>query len=111
MTCPSDNYLDMSELTIQGHSFRPLRDHILVQMAELEKMTASGIILPSTVTKESNFKGEIIAISKYDQENDTDYKLGRKVIVFKGSGIPISFDDNGGQEYKLFNKDEIKYVF
>lgn len=101
----------MSKLTIHGNSFRPLRDHILVRMAELEKVTASGIILPSTVAKESNFKGEISIVSKYDQENNTDYKVGKKVIVFKGSGMPISFDDNFGAEYKLFSKDEIKYVF
>lgn len=101
----------MNKLTIQGCYFRPLRDHILVRMAELEKVTQSGIILPSTITKESNFKGEIAGVSKYDQENNTEYKVGKKVIVFKGSGMPVSFDDNFGAEYKLFNKEEIKYVF
>lgn len=101
----------MSKLTINGVCFRPLRDHVLVKMAELEKVTASGIILAATVTKESNFKGEIILISKYDKENNTEYQVGRKVIVSKGSGMPVSFDDNGGREYRLFNKEEVRYVF
>lgn len=101
----------MSKLTINGVCFRPLRDHVSVKMAELEKVTSSGIILPSTVTKESNFKGEIESVSKYDKENNTEYEVGRKVIVAKGSGIPVSFDDNGGHEYRLFNKEEVRYVF
>ena len=101
----------MIRLTINGVCFRPLRDHVLVKMAELEKVTASGIILAATVTKESNFKGEIILISKYDKENNTEYQVGRKVIVSKGSGMPVSFDDNGGHEYRLFNKEEVRYVF
>ena len=101
----------MSRLTINGVCFRPLRDHVLVKMAELEKVTSSGILLPSTATKESNFNGTIESVSKYDKENDTPYKVGRKVIVFKQSGMPVSFDDNGGQEYRLFNKEEVRYVF
>lgn len=101
----------MSELTIMGSRFRPLRDHVLVKMDELDKVSKGGIIIPSTITKESNFKGTIESVSKYDKENDTPYKVGRKVIVFKQSGMPVSFDDNFGAEYKLFNKEEIKYVF
>lgn len=101
----------MSKLTINGVCFRPTRDHVLVQMAELDKITASGIIIPSMVVKESNFKGEIIQISKFDEQNNTDYKVGRKVIVFKGSGMPVYFDDNFGHEYKLFSKEEVKYIY
>lgn len=102
----------MSKLTIQGNSFRPLRDHVLVKMDELEKVSAGGIIIPETAAKESNFKGEIVIVSKYDEENDTDYKVGKRVIVFKGSGMPCTFfDDNFGAEYRTFNKEEIKYVF
>lgn len=101
----------MSKLTIYRHPFRPLRDHILVKMDELEKVSKGGIILPSTITKESNFKGTIESVSKYDEQNETPYGIGRKVIVSKGSGMPVVFDDNGGSEYKLFNKAEIKYVF
>lgn len=101
----------MSRLTINGVYFRPLRDHVLVEMDELEKVSKGGIILPSTVTKESNFKGTIESVSKCDLENDTEYKVGRKVIVSRGSGMPVSFDDNGGHEYRLFNKEEVRYVF
>lgn len=101
----------MSKLTINGEVVRPLMDNVLVKMAELEKVTSSGIILPSTATKESNFKGEVALISKYDEENDTAYKVGRKIIVHKQAGMPIVFDDNFGSEYKLFNKEEVHYVF
>lgn len=101
----------MSKLTISGVCFRPLRDHVLVKMDELERISKGGIVIPQNAAKESNFKGEIIQTSKYDLENDTSYKVGRKVIVFKQSGMPVSFDDNYGHEYKLFNKEEVKYVF
>lgn len=102
----------MSKLTIQGRCFRPLRGHVLVKMDELGKVSAGGIIIPSNASKESNFKGEIVVVSKYDEENDTDYKVGKKVIVFKGSGMPCpSLDDSFGSEYRTFNKEEIKYVF
>ncbi len=101
----------MSKLTIEGRSFSPRTDHILVEMDKPERITQGGIIIPSTVTKESNFKGTIESVSKYDQENSTTYKVGRKVIVSKQSGMPVFFDDNFGSEYKLFHKDEIKYVF
>jgi len=80
-------------------------------MDDLEKVSAGGIIIPATASKESNFKGAIEIVSKYDEENDTDYKVGRRVIAFKQSGMPVSFDNNFGAEYKLFNKEEIKYVF
>lgn len=101
----------MSKLTIYRHPFRPLRDHILVKMDELEKVSKGGIILPSTITKESNFKGTIESVSKYDEQNETPYGIGRKVIVSKGSGMSVSFDDNFGGEYRLFNKEEVRYVF
>lgn len=101
----------MSKLTIDGVGFNPRRDHVLIKMDQIEKVLASGIILPNNYTKESNFKGEISVVSKYDKENDTPYRVGRKVIVSKQSGIPILFDDNFGGEYKLFNKDEIKYIY
>ena len=101
----------MSKLTIYGEPFRPLRDHVLVKMDELDKISKGGILIPRNAAKESNFKGEIVQTSKYDLENDTPYKVGRKVIVFKQSGMPVSFDDNLGREYKLFNKEEIKYIY
>ncbi|MHB8871873.1 MAG: hypothetical protein ACYC5G_05465 [Candidatus Doudnabacteria bacterium] len=101
----------MSKLTIEGHSFSPRTDHVLVEMEKPERITKGGIIVPNNYTKESNFKGKIEAVSKYDQENSTTYKVGRGVIVSKQSGMPVFFDDNFGSEYKLFNKDEIKYVF
>ena len=101
----------MSELTIGGSRFRPLSDHVLVKLDKLEKVSAGGIIIPATASKESNFKGEICVVSKYDTDNDTDYKVGRKVITSKNSGMPVVFDDNFGAEYKLFNKAEIRYVF
>ena len=101
----------MSKLTINGLSFRPRQDHVLVCMDKLEKVSAGGIIIPAIASKESNFKGVIESVSKYDLENETPYKVGRKVITSKNSGMPVIFDDNGGSEYKLFNKAEIKYVF
>jgi len=101
----------MNKLTINNSSFNPRRDHVLVRMHEPERILASGIIIPSTANKESNFKGEISVVSKYDLNNETDYKVGRRVIVSKQSGIPVFFDDNYGGEYKLYNKDDVKYIF
>lgn len=80
-------------------------------MDALQEKTESGLIIPKTASKESNFKGEIAVVSKYDEQNETPYKVGRRVIVFKQSGMPVSFDDNFGAEYKLFNKEEVRYVF
>jgi len=101
----------MSKLTIYRELIRPRRDHVLVKMDKPERVTKSGIIIPNNYTKESNFKGTIELVSNYDLENDTDHKDGLRVIVPKQSGLPVFFDDNFGEEYKLFNKDEVRYVF
>ena len=43
-------------------SIQPLQDNLLVKPVAEEEITAGGIVLPDTVTKEKPQKGEVIAV-------------------------------------------------
>ena len=73
-------------------NFKPNEDRVLVEPAEAETKTASGIIIPDTA-KEKPQKGKIIAV-----------KVGDHVLYGKYSGTEISID---GKEYLIMRNSDI----
>lgn len=74
---------------------------VLVKLSKPEKVTSSGIIIPDSAKKQTDFVGEVFLVSR----SDTFNKVGDKVVVRKHSGIKIETDDN--EEYRLYDKTDI----
>jgi len=79
-------------------NLKPLGDRIVVEPAEQEEKTASGIILPETA-KERPQEGTVLAAGpgKYDEDGKKripmDVKVGDKVLFAKYSGSEIKMDN------------------
>ena len=69
----------------------PLADKVIVQQAEAETKTASGIIIPDTA-QEKPQKGNIVAVGKGTKENPLSVKVGDSVLYGKYSGTDLKYD-------------------
>jgi chaperonin GroES len=78
-------------------NLKPLGDRIVVEPAEQEEKTASGIILPETANERPQ-EGTVLAAGpgKYDEDGKKripmDVKVGDKVLFAKYSGSEIKID-------------------
>ncbi len=78
-------------------SLRPLADRLIVEPAQQEEMTASGIVLPETA-KEKPQQGIVVAAGpgKKDDQGKLiamEVKVGDKVLYAKYGGTEIKLDD------------------
>ena len=73
---------------------KPLADHVIVEVVEVEEKTASGIFLPDTAVKEKPQQGKVLAVGrgKYS-DNGTlikpEVKVGDEVIFAKFCCTPV----------------------
>ena len=72
---------------------KPLADRVLVQPAQAEEKTASGIIIPDTA-KEKPMRGTIVAAGPGKKDEPTTVKVGDSVLYGKYAGTEISIDGN-----------------
>jgi chaperonin GroES len=84
----------------------PTAGHILIEPAEAEKVTESGIYLPET-SEEKPQKGKVLAvgpveITEHGAKKKSPVKAGNVVIYKKWGGTEVKVD---GKEY-LFAKFE-----
>lgn len=88
----------------------PLNDRILVRPFEAEEgtKTASGIIIPDTVSKEKPEQGEVIAVGLGKWEDGKRVPLGVKVgerVLFSKYGYDeVKFE---GKEYYILREESI----
>ena len=78
-------------------NLKPLGDRIVVEPAEREERTASGIILPETA-KEKPQEGEVLAVGPGRRDEDgkrvpMDVKKGDRVLYAKYSGTEVKVDE------------------
>jgi chaperonin GroES len=78
-------------------NLKPLGDRIVVEPAEREERTASGIILPETA-KEKPQEGTVLAVGpgRRDEEGKRipmDIKKGDRVLYAKYAGTEVKVDD------------------
>ncbi len=76
----------MAELKI-----RPLADRVVVEPAEAEQKTASGIIIPDTA-KEKPQRGTVVAVGNGKKDEPMTVKTGDVVLYGKYSGTEIEID-------------------
>ena len=92
---------------------KPMPGYVLIEPVELEKKTATGIVLPDTHDEKSQ-KGKIIAMGG-PQINDSgkkivpEFKIGDIVIYKKWGGDEVKFGISG-KEYIFVKFEDILAV-
>jgi len=90
-------------------NIKPLSNHILLEIAEEEKVTKSGIVIPDTADKERPTKGKIIAVGSGKRNDEGDLipmsvKPGDMVIFRKYGPDELEID---GKKYLIGSEDDI----
>jgi len=81
----------------------PLADKVIVQQAEAETKTASGIIIPDTA-QEKPQKGNIVAVGNGTKENPITVKVGDLVLYGKYAGTEFKFE---GEDFLIMKESDI----
>ncbi|MCS6980043.1 MAG: co-chaperone GroES [Flavobacteriales bacterium] len=82
---------------------KPLADRVLVQPAEAETKTASGIIIPDTA-KEKPQRGTVVAVGNGKKDEPMTVKVGDQVLYGKYSGTEVQID---GKDYLIMRESDI----
>ncbi len=72
-------------------NIKPLADRVVVEPAEAETKTASGIIIPDTA-QEKPQQGTVVAVGPGKKDEPTTLKIGDKVLYGKYSGTELKVD-------------------
>ena len=81
----------------------PLSDKVIVQQAEAETKTASGIIIPDTA-QEKPQKGNVVAVGKGTKENPITVKVGDSILYGKYAGTELKFE---GEDFLIMKESDI----
>ena len=89
-------------------NIKPLADRVLIEPAEAEVKTASGIIIPDTA-KEKPAEGKIVATGNGRMGEDgkllpMDVKVGDRVLFSKYGGTDVKID---GADYLILRQDDV----
>ena len=84
-------------------NIKPLADRVLVEPAEAEEKTASGIIIPDTA-KEKPQKGQIVAVGNGKKDEPMTVQVGDQVLYGKYAGTEITVE---GKEYLIMRESDI----
>ena len=87
---------------------KPLGERVVIEVAESDVTTASGIVLPDTA-KEKPQKGKVVAVGTGNlldngQRATPEVKVGDGVVFSKYSGSEIKVDDN---DYLIVRESDI----
>ena len=81
----------------------PLADRVIIQQAEAETTTASGIIIPDTA-QETPQKGTVIAVGKGTKDNPMTVKAGDNILYGKYAGTELKYN---GSDYMIMKESDI----
>ncbi len=84
-------------------NIRPLADRVVVEPAQAEEKTKSGIIIPDTA-KEKPQRGKIIAVGGGKKDEPMTVKVGDTVLYGKYAGTEISVD---GKDVLIMRESDI----
>ena len=84
-------------------NIKPLADRVLIEPAEAEQKTASGIIIPDTA-KEKPQCGQVVAVGAGTKDHDMTVKVGDQVLYGKYSGTEVDID---GTKYMIMKESDI----
>ncbi len=77
---------------------KPLGNHIIVEQDAKEEMTASGILLPDSVSKERPERGTVVAVGpgkflENGNRQPMDVQVGEKVVFKKYAPDEVKIDE------------------
>ncbi|MDK2909249.1 MAG: chaperonin GroES [Bacteroidales bacterium] len=84
-------------------NIKPLADRVVVEPAQAENKTASGIIIPDTA-KEKPQKGTVVAVGAGKKDEPLTVKVGDVVLYGKYAGTEINID---GNDYLIMRESDI----
>lgn len=84
-------------------NIKPLADRVLIEPAQAEEKTASGIIIPDTA-KEKPQRGKVVAVGPGKKDEPTTVSIGDLVLYGKYSGTEINID---GTDYLIMREADI----
>jgi chaperonin GroES len=82
---------------------KPLADRVLIEPAEAEETTASGIIIPDTA-KEKPQRGSVVAVGQGKPDEPLTVKVGDQILYGKYSGTEITIE---GKDYLIMRESDI----
>ena len=84
-------------------NIKPLADRVLIEPAEAETKTASGIIIPDNA-KEKPQRGTVIAVGPGKKDEPTTVQPGDTILYGKYAGTEISVD---GKDLLIMRESDI----
>ncbi len=81
----------------------PLADRVIIQQAEAETTTASGIIIPDTA-QEKPQEGTVLAVGKGTKDNPMTVKTGDNILYSKYGGTELK---HKGLDYIIMKESDI----
>ena len=82
---------------------KPLADRVLIEPAEAETTTVSGIIIPDTA-QEKPQKGIVVALGNGTKDHEMSVKIGDQVLYGKYSGTELKFE---GNDYLMMRESDL----
>jgi len=82
---------------------KPLADRVLVEPAEAEEKTASGLYIPDTA-KEKPQRGKVVAVGTGKKDEPMELKVGDVVLYGKYAGTELSID---GKDYMMMRQSDV----
>ncbi len=87
-------------------NIRPLADRVVIEPAEAEEKTASGLYIPDTA-KEKPQRGTVVAVGPGKKDEPTTVKVGESVLYGKYAGTEINVE---GQDYLIMRESDLLAV-
>jgi len=84
-------------------NIKPLADRVIIEPAQAETKTSSGIIIPDTA-KEKPQRGTIVAAGPGKKDEPVTVKVGDVVLYGKYAGTEITID---GKDYLIMKESDV----
>ncbi len=84
-------------------NIKPLADRVVVEAAQADTKTSSGIIIPDTA-KEKPQRGTVMAVGPGKKDEPVSVKVGDSVLYGKYSGTEINVE---GKDYLIMRESDI----
>ena len=97
------NKLNHKKIKMKKINIYPLADRVIIQQAEAETKTASGIIIPDTA-KEKPQKGTVVAVGKGTKENPITVSVGDTILYGKYAGTELKYNES---DYLIMKESDI----
>lgn len=91
---------------------KPISDHLVVKPVSAEEKSASGIIIPDTVSKERPERGEVISVGpgrelENGQRSKMDIQPGQVVLFKKYAPDEVKI---GGEEFLIIRMEDVMAI-